>query len=96
MGFYKTNVCFFTNQEVLRNNENDGTFIDGYYYVISINGKERELRLSWSTNWANNEWVQEHGGYFIELLEEKKQWDFFKTGKTLQAVKEFYRDLKNL
>ena len=97
MGFYKTEHCFFTGKKVLRNDEIDGTYLDGYYYAISIGGKVREIRLTWQDKeeLENGLWIKEKGQTFIEILENKDLWDFFKVGKNLPQIKQFFELNKN-
>ena len=96
MGFYKTNNCFFTGKEVISNNEPDGRFLDGYYYRIEYFEKVREFILSGNDRWDNDLWLMENGGKFIDLIEKHNKWDFFKTGKKLDDVKNYYNVLINL
>ncbi len=94
MAFLTTDKCFFTKEEVLHKEEFNGYCFDGYYYAMKINGTMREFKLSSYDDWANDEWLSQHGREFIDLVELKNRWDFFSGGRKLQEVKALYHELK--
>jgi hypothetical protein len=92
MGFdYTTDKCFFTGQEVLSNNEQDGNYLDGYYYQILMNKHVRTIKISSRCDWKNDEWIKENGLNFIQLIENLNQWSFFERAKTIEEIMEFYK-----
>lgn len=81
MGFYKTKVCFFTGQNILRDNEPLGRYIHGFYYVISFKEKEGEIRLTDEfLNKKNQTYLKSIGKDFLELLDANNEWEFFDIG----------------
>ena len=90
MGFQTTNKCFFTRQEVISQNEDDGSFLDGYYYRISFNSQIRTIKLSARDDWKNDSWVKEYGANFIMLLDRLNKWFFFDRVKNIEEIKNFY------
>jgi len=95
MGFYKTEKCFFTGEKVIRNDETNGNYLDGFFYVIKCNNNFREIRLSHFDDWENDNWVKENGLKLIELIDKHNRWNIFSTGITLGELKDFYYNHKN-
>lgn len=94
MGTYITEDCFFTGKKVIRNTESDNKLFDGYYYIVEYNNVAREIRVSHYDNWNNDTWVKKNGAILFELIEKNEKWDVFKTGKTLDDLKELFWKLK--
>ena len=95
MGFDKTSNCFFTGKQVINNDENDGKYLDGYYYKINYKSKIREFKLASSDDWQNDSWLKENGNQFLELIDKNKEWNFFNVGRYLSDIKEKYYQLKS-
>ncbi len=96
MGFYKTDKCFFTGKKVIRYDELDNNYLDGYYYVISFNSKEVEIRLFYNYDWDNDLWLKEHGKDFFNMLDSADEWSFFSKAKRLDDIKKKFDELKTL
>ena len=96
MGYYTTNKCFFTGNEVISCNETDGSCLDGYYYRIRYNNNIREFKLSKLNDWENDIWLKENGKEFLELVEKHSVWSFFKKGRDIGIIKEYFNELKNM
>lgn len=95
MGFYTTEICFFTGIEVNSCNESDGNCLDGYYYTILFNGKIKEIRLIENYKWKDDVWMKENGKAFIKLLDENNRWDIFSLARDIREIKQLYSELKS-
>lgn len=95
MGFQTTDKCFFTGQDVISQNEDGGSFLDGYYYRISINSQIRTIKLSDRDDWQNDFWVKEYGHSFIMLNDSLDNWSFFERAKTVEEIINYYHKNSN-
>lgn len=95
MGLYKTEKCFFTGQQVIRQQELNGDCFDGYYYAIKFEGEVREIRLSIARedDWQNDTWLKLHGETFLQLINKNKKWDIFRGGVSLDEVITVYNTM---
>jgi hypothetical protein len=94
MGFYKTDKCFFIDKEVISCFElNEKEFLDGYYYRILYNDKEKEIRLNWDYDWNNDNWIKENGLLFFEKLEFFDKWEIFNTALDINMIKKYFEEL---
>ncbi|MDD3323193.1 MAG: hypothetical protein PHS59_17305 [Paludibacter sp.] len=90
MGYYKTNYCFFTKEKVISCVETDGNLLDGYYYRFKFKDVIREIRLSHDDDWEKDDWIKKNGNSFLNIIDEKEEWNFFQHAKTLDEVKTYF------
>lgn len=93
MGLYKTENCFFTNNDIVSYNETDGSCLDGYYYRVNYNGQVREVRLIWDYDWQNDNWINKNGEQFFQVLEEHNRWNLFNNALDIHQIHEIFTQL---
>ena len=93
MGYYKTRKCFFTGQDVISCDENNGECLNGYYYTILYNGRIREIRLYNNHDWANDDWIKDYGSSFIEFLDKTERWKEFEEALKLEEIRCIYSQM---